>query len=184
MLKEFVSDLRRVPPLERAQGDMARMLAMTTAGAVLSPALPRRPGSYTRTCAYSDDRFEVLLLDWSPGAVSAIHDHGGQHCWFVVLEGRLRVDDFDRLDSGDVPGRAIVEARDWRALGPGELDLRSGPFDIHRVAADAGHAVSLHVYARPLHGFSIYDERAHRCQSVRGTYDQLLSLFEGSATAR
>ena len=182
MLREFVSDLRRVPPLQRSETEMARMFAMATAGAAPTATLPHRPGAYTRTCAYADDQFEVLLLDWSAGAVSAIHDHGGQHCWFVVLEGRLRVDDYDRVDAGDVPGRALVRARDRRTLGPGEVDLRSRPFDLHRVAAGAERAVSLHVYARPLREFLVYDERTHRCAPGNGAYDRTLALFDGIAT--
>jgi cysteine dioxygenase len=178
VLREFVADLRRTPPLARSQREMARLLALAQAGTGLTPALPSRPGAYTRTRAYADDRFEVLLLDWSPGASSPIHDHGGQHCWFVVLQGRLRVDDYVRVDARDVGGRAWLEAGDSRRLGPGDLDVRSGPFDIHRVAAaDDSRCVSLHVYARPLHGYLIYDERTHRCQPARGTYDRLLSLF-------
>jgi cysteine dioxygenase len=184
VLEEFVADLRRTPPLARPASEMARMLAMTAGARAVTPSLPHRAGAYTRTCAYSDDRFEVLLLDWSPGAVSAIHDHGGQHCWFVVLEGRLWVDDYVRVDAGDVPGRALVEARESRALASGDLDLRSGPFDIHRVSAGDDHAVSLHVYARPLLGFLIYDERAHRCEPAFGKYDRRLSLFAAGERAR
>jgi predicted metal-dependent enzyme (double-stranded beta helix superfamily) len=147
LLRDLVADLRRVPPLDRAEHDLARMLAAIPAGAGLAPALPVRPGSYTRTCAYVDERFEVLLLDWSPGAASEIHDHGGQHCWFVVLRGQVRVDDYRRLDAGEVPERALLEARGSRVLQPSDLDVRSGTSDIHRVVAGEARALTLHVYA-------------------------------------
>lgn len=179
MLSDFVSDLRRLPPLDRAEADMARLLEAIASGPSTGPALPRRPADYTRTCAYADERFEVVLLDWSAGAVSAIHDHGGQHCWLVVAQGRLRVDDFERVDDGLDPGKASLAARGSRVLGVGGLDLRSGPHDIHRVCADE-HAVSLHVYARPLNEFLVYDERTHRCSRARGAYDRRLSLFAGA----
>jgi cysteine dioxygenase len=133
------------------------------------------PGGYTRSCAYGDERFEVLLLNWAAGAVSAIHDHGGQHCWMQVLEGQLVVDDYRRTDGGERPGFARVQALGSQLLNAGDLDLRSGRFDLHRVSATAGvGALSLHIYAAPLKEFSVYDESTHRCQTVRGIYDDVL----------
>lgn len=180
MLREFVSDLRRMPPLARSEPEMADILAHASAAGRLDVSLPRRAGSYTRTCVYRDDRFEVLLLDWAPGAGSPIHDHGGRNCWLTVLGGRLRVDDYERLDPGTTPGRAWLGARGARVLETGGLDLRSGVFDLHRVVA-LDHTVSLHVYARPLDAFLVYDERAHRCSPAAGTYDERLSLFAEAA---
>jgi hypothetical protein len=57
----------------------------------------------------------------------------------------------------------------------GDLDLRSAQFDLHRVSAPSGErALSLHIYAAPLKHFSVYDESTQRCQTVRGTYDDVL----------
>ena len=178
MLRELVTDLRRLPPLDRAEAEMGRTLSLAAAASQLSPPLPQRPGEYTRTCVYADKRFEVLLLDWSPGSATPIHDHGGEH-WFVVLKGRLRVDDFARTDACDVPGRALLAQGESRELSPGGLDLRSGPHDIHRVTAD-DRAVTPHVYARPLQSFLVYDREAHRCRPASGGYDWRLPLFAGA----
>jgi len=173
MLHELLSELRRVPPLERGDEEMAALLGARRAGDAF-PALPARGGSYTRTRAYGDDRFEVLLLNWSQGAASEIHDHGGQRCWFVVLDGDVRVDDYVRLDEGSGGAHAVLEWRESLLLGPGDLDVRGGQFDIHRVAVDS-HAVTLHVYARPLRGFGIYDYEAQRRSTVRAAYDADMS---------
>ena len=123
-----------------------------------------------------------LLLDWSAGAVSAIHDHGGQHCWLVVVAGPASRGRFRAGRCRPRAGTGVARSpRIARARGRASLDLRSGPFDIHRVCADE-HAMSLHVYARPLDEFSVYDERAHRCShaSADATIGAL-SLFAGSA---
>jgi cysteine dioxygenase len=155
---------------------MAALLAAARGSWLLSRPLLVCPGGYTRSCAYSDERFEVLLLNWSAGAASRIHDHGGQHCWMQVLEGQLTVDDYQRMDAGDLPGFARVEARGSRLLQAGDLDLRSGRFDLHRVGASSGvPALSLHIYAAPLKEYLVYDEPAQRCHVVRGTYDEVLS---------
>jgi hypothetical protein len=104
-----------------------------------------------------------------------------------VLQGRLEVRDYVRLDPGDVPGYAHVEPRGNRLLEPGELDLRSGRFDLHRVTATPdAPAVSLHVYSRPLRSFLVYDELARSCETMRGKYDDLLepAFSRGSKGAR
>ena len=67
-------------------------------------------------------------------------------------------------------------------MAAGDLDLRSGRFDLHRVSAPSGvPALSLHIYSAPLKEFSVYDETTQRCRTVRSTYDEVLSI---SALAR
>lgn len=180
-LSLLVGALRVRGPLDRSAAEMAGLLTASRGAWPTRRPLVTRLHSYTRTCVYRDDDFEVLLLNWDAGAVSALHDHGGQHCWLAVLEGELRVDDYVRLDAGDKPGFSQVEPTGSRLLGPGGLDLRSGRFDLHRVSAHAARAVSLHVYARPLRRFLVYDEQSGRCQSAIGTYDEVL---ERPRTAR
>lgn len=175
MLQPLIDNLCCRGPLERGTSDMAALLAAARGSWLPSRPLLVCPGGYTRSCAYWDERFEVLLLNWSAGAASAIHDHGGQHCWMQVLEGQLVVDDYLRVDAGERPGFARVESQGSRLMNAGDLDLRSGRFDLHRVSAPAGvPALSLHIYAAPLKEFSVYDESAQRCQTVRGTYDEVL----------
>jgi hypothetical protein len=98
----------------------------------------------------------------------------------LVLGGELQVDDYVRLDPGDVPGFAHVESRGSRTLETGEMDLRSGRFDLHRVAA-IGSAVSLHVYAGPLRRYLVYDQAAESCQTATGVYDEVLSVYTAPA---
>lgn len=180
MLHELLSELRRVPPLARGDEEMAALLGAGRVGGAL-PALPARGGCYTRTRAYGDERFEVLLLNWSRGAASHIHDHGGQRCWFVVLDGNLRVDDYARLDETSNDTHAVIESRGAFFLGPGDLDVRGGRFDIHRVTA-ASQAVTLHVYARPLREFGIYDYETQRRSTMHSGCDADISpAFQGGA---
>jgi predicted metal-dependent enzyme (double-stranded beta helix superfamily) len=174
LLRHLIENLRacNAPSLE-----VGSVLAARWEEWLPSRPLAYRPDGYTRTCAYRDPRFEVLLLNWAPGAASAIHDHGDQHCWMLVLEGNLDVDDYVRLDSGETPGYAHVERSGTRRIEPGGMDLRSGRFDLHRVTATQdARAVTLHVYSRPLRRFLVYDEAERRCSSTGAFYDQVLSL--------
>lgn len=185
MLQPLIDNLCFMGPLERSTSDMAALLAATRSSWLPNRPLLVCPGGYTRSCAYSGKRFEVLLLNWAAGAVSPLHDHGGQHCWMQVLEGQLLVDDYLRIDAGERPGFARVEARGSRLLDAGDLDLRSGRFDLHRVSAPSVvPAISLHIYAAPLKEFSVYDETTQRRQTVRSTYDAVLSISALAPAAR
>lgn len=178
MLRQLVDDLRSVPPSVRGQFEMGRLLQIASGRWSAGLSLISRRDAYTRTCAYRDDAFEVLLLNWAPGAVSAIHDHGDQDCWMMVLSGTLQVEDYARLDRGEVRNYACVEARGSRLLASGGLDARAGRFDLHRVSAPPGQtAVSLHVYSAPLREYLIYDELARHCETAFGKYDDVLSPY-------
>jgi len=96
----------------------------------------------------------------------------------LVLDGELEVENYLRTDPGDVPGYARIEAGDAQRLGAGAMDLRSGPFDLHRVAATRrAPAVSLHVYAAPLSEYLVYDPLSDRCEPAAGSYDAVLSIY-------
>ncbi len=178
MFRQLIADLHNQPPAARSGSEMATLLARHAERWRQETPLLFRPDEYTRTCAYRDNRFEILLLNWAPGAASPVHDHGDQHCWMFVLDGRLQVDDYVRLDAGDVPGLARVEPRGSQTIGAGRMDLRSGPFDLHRVSATReARAVSLHVYAGPLRRYLVYDEAAERCETVVGSYDEVLAPY-------
>ena len=180
MLTQFIDSLRRCPP--REQGEKAfRALFDSAVEEYYRDRQPlvARAGEYTRTCAYLDGRFEVLLLNWAPGSSSPLHDHGAEHCWMVVLEGRLLAENYERIDGCDVPRRAVVLPRETIAMGIGDLDLRRGALDLHRIsAADRDGAISLHVYAKPLREFMIYDEFAQTCRPGTTRYDAVLPFVE------
>jgi cysteine dioxygenase len=177
MFDRLIQELRSRNPLERTSAEVGALLKASVLEGRLAPLLVFRRNAYTRTCAYRDTGFEVAVLNWDKGATSPVHDHGDQRCWMLVLEGSLRVDDYARLDAGDVAGYAHVERRGARMLEVGDMDLRSGRFDLHRVSACPDvPAVSLHVYAGPLREFLVYDEYARQCQRVYGNYDEVLPL--------
>lgn len=177
MLRQLVDDLRSQPPGGRNASEIDRLLAQAGARWEEGLSLLSRRETYTRTCAYRDDEFEVLLLNWAAGAASSVHDHGDQDCWMLVLSGRLRVDDYARLDSGEVRGYAHIEPRGSKVLESGGLDVRGGRFDLHKVSAADAPAVSLHVYSAPLREYLVYDELSRRCEPAFGRYDDVISPY-------
>lgn len=178
MLRRLVDELLTAIPFPESDHGIERLLkaaAQQWSGGV---SLVSNPDGYTRTRAYRDENFELLLLNWAPGAASPIHDHGGQRCWMLVLSGKLQVDDYARLDRGNVRGYAHIEAEESRVLEAGGVDARAGRFDLHRVSATPdSEAVSLHVYAKPLRRYMIYDDVLRRCETAFGTYDDVLRAY-------
>jgi len=178
VFRRLIDDLRSRSPLHRDSSEVGALLIEGAREWPSGRRLVSRSDAYTRTCAYRDSLFEIVLLNWAPGAASPIHDHGDQHCWMLVVDGELEVDDYVRLDPADIPGYAHVEQRGTRRLEAGGMDLRSGRFDLHRVAArNGGRAVSLHLYSGPLRQYLVYDEPARRCQTAHGTFDEVLSPY-------
>lgn len=126
----------------------------------LEPLLPHLPfarGRYTRTLVYRDDRFELLLLAWSPGAATPVHDHAGQDCWFVPLAGAFDLDDYALLDGGEGPGAAHLMPLRSRRVHVGEADHRDRHEGVHAVTLASPLGLSLHVYARPVDHVLVYD---------------------------
>ena len=99
-------------------------------------------------------------------AVSPVHDHGGQECWFLPIEGAFDTEDY-RLDRG---GIYLESAR----AGVRSLDYRPGSRQIHRVRVAVGfeRAVSLQVYARPVDECLVFDLAGRRVISQRMYYDE------------
>ena len=130
--------------------------------------------SYGRTLLHRCEEFEILVLHWLPGARSSIHDHGGALCWLAVAQGEVGVENYLRYDTGATPGYARIGFEGRAVLETGSIDYRQDDVHLHRCFAGDEHAVSLHVYARPIERFYTFDERAETCCEATSTYDAIL----------
>jgi cysteine dioxygenase len=174
-LAGLVSVIRSFSPSEYGPETVGRLLAdVRLTPANLAPYLNFRAGGYTRNLVFICDDFEVAVLCWSHNAVSAIHDHAGQHCWFTTLEGSFDVDEYRRLAGGLREGYARLEQTGTlRCVSMGAPDYRHGDNEIHRVAVspDQERAISLHVYAKPLNSCLTFDCDTQRCMERALQYD-------------
>jgi cysteine dioxygenase len=150
-------------PRTRTDEVTERIAAFATHPFDVAPLVKFAPHGYTRTLLHRDRLFELLLVCWSPGSRSPIHDHDGQDCWLQPLAGALDLEDFafrgDRITC--IRRRVTVET----------IDHRDEAEPIHRVTAPTP-AVSLHVYARPLDHCRVYDEHG-RAGWLRLRYDRV-----------
>lgn len=110
------------------------------------------PTEYTRNLVHRCGTYELLLLAWSAGQSSPIHDHSGQNCWMAVLDGEIEEVHF-RVDEGGPPVSATP-----RLFRPGQVAYIADEIALHVVRPTAGtSAVSLHLYSDPIDSCRIYD---------------------------
>ncbi|NMO19362.1 cysteine dioxygenase [Pyxidicoccus fallax] len=151
----------RVPGLV---GVGERLAGLVVEPGSLRPYLHFSRGRYTRNLVYRDARLEVLVNCWDTGAVSPVHDHDGQECWFSVQSGVFVLENYALISGGLGPGPArlgppVVVG----PVGAGYVDFRCPEAPIHRVMARQGPAISLHVYAGPVERCLVYDVKRERC---------------------
>ncbi|GEQ69640.1 hypothetical protein JCM33374_g3313 [Metschnikowia sp. JCM 33374] len=109
----------------------------------------------------------LLVLVWSPGKGSAIHDHANAHCCMKIMKGQLTESLYDVPESEGhemVPRQVSVLHRD-------EVGYISDDIGLHKIsnASTEEFAVSLHLYTPPyasLYGCSMYESGTSRKHHV------------------
>ena len=95
------------------------------------------------------DEWEVMLIAWSSGQVTPIHDHRGVMGGMAILSGTLAEERF-------TTPRDKPELFDNRARPEGDLsDI--GPTVLHRLTPTSARAISIHIYRPPLRTMGIWD---------------------------
>lgn len=135
----------------------------------LTPYLHFHDAHYTRNLIFKNDLFELLALCWSPGQHSWIHNHRGQHCWMAVVQGALRVRNYQRRGC-DQQGRTVslepttellISTGDSAKVDPTEpVHLVWNPLELNQPA------VSLHLYSRPFDTCVVYDAEQGLCRDM------------------
>ncbi|KAF3986201.1 hypothetical protein FT663_04979 [Candidozyma haemuli var. vulneris] len=98
----------------------------------------------------------LLILVWSPGKGSAIHDHANAHCCMKILKGELTESLYDMPD-----GEGEMKPRSVSTLQRDEVGYISDDIGLHKISNETSDfAVSLHLYTPPyasLYGCSMYE---------------------------
>lgn len=114
------------------------------------------PAQYTRNLVARNEHFEMLVLCWSVGQRSPIHNHARQNCWMAVLEGEIAEIQFQYMESG---GAGQLAQGSTRLFRPGQVSFINDDIALHRVApVNGGAGVSLHLYSKPIDVCNVYDE--------------------------
>lgn len=171
-ISELAQNLRRLHG-GSPDGEIVRWLraASPDAAKIPVPMALDSKRAYSRTLVYRSDAFEILVIHWRPGCMSAIHDHGGAHCWLAVTDGTMHVDNYVRKDAGGMEGYASLALEGREHLTAGGIDYRNDDLHLHRCATSAAPATSLHVYAKPISHFNAFDEKTFAISEIVSAYD-------------
>lgn len=119
--------------------------------------------AYTRNGVDTiNSKANLLVLVWTPGKGSAIHDHANAHCIVKVLQGSLRETLYD-MPKGEDHDMHVTRVTDLPTNG---ISYMSDTLGLHRMEnVGTVPAVSLHLYTPPYaakYGCNVYDNDASK----------------------
>jgi len=143
---------------------------------------------YTRNLVATDGRtYALLVLCWTKGKGSPIHNHPGDGCWMSVLKGKIRETHYDagKSDaSGEAPLRKTKEnLYEDSSSSPERRGVKCAYIDdtiaLHKVenpSSDKG-AISLHLYSPPPAKVSVWQNENRADLRTEGRCDVFYSKY-------
>ncbi|KAJ5084595.1 hypothetical protein NUU61_009174 [Penicillium alfredii] len=133
--------------------------------------------TYTRNLIdEGNGKSNLLILVWSPGKGSAIHDHANAHCVMKILKGKLQETlyswpDEEKIEHGQTSPPEITKQT---VYGENQVTYMSDKLGLHRISnPDPNNvAISLHLYTPPNaanYGFCLYDEKTGKAKHIKQT---------------
>lgn len=88
-----------------------------------------------------------LVLVWTPGKGSPIHDHGNAHCLMKILRGNLTETRFNFPQPGKARPMEVISKKTYKE---NSVAYMADDLGLHRVANEGSDfAVSLHCTLQP-----------------------------------
>ncbi|MBK5260151.1 MAG: cysteine dioxygenase family protein [Thermoanaerobaculia bacterium] len=146
------------------------------------------PDRHTRNKIFRNDMIEVMLICWPAGAITPLHTHNGQLGWMTMIEGRIVVENYRKLECNKPENQNVVgldclagatsitmeHLNDEIAIPGGPLNTVDKLQTIHRIRNAGGptdRAISMHVYSRPIDSCVVFDLEAQSCYRRELKYD-------------
>ena len=111
-------------------------------------------GTYTRNAVIHTDDFSMLLLCWSKGCKSAIHDHPCDGCFIVGIQGELEETKYVKCkDTNALKETSKVNVK------KGDITWMHDYLGFHKVSnlSETEGAITLHIYHPPFNVCKGYD---------------------------
>lgn len=126
---------------------------------------------YTRNLVDAGNgKFNLMILAWSEGQGSSIHDHANSHCFMKMLDGNLTEIRYawpkdPKANEQMVP---ILETR----LKRSDVAYINDSIGLHRVenSSHSETAVSLHLYCPPFDSCRMFDQRTGHTMTSKVTF--------------
>ncbi|ROW14504.1 hypothetical protein VPNG_03175 [Cytospora leucostoma] len=103
---------------------------------------------YTRNLVdEGNGKSNLLVLVWTPGKGSPIHDHGNAHCIMKILRGNLTETRYDFPDSDKAQPMRMISNRTYKE---NDVAYMADELGLHSMQNNGGdYAISLHLYTPP-----------------------------------
>jgi cysteine dioxygenase len=139
----FLDNLKGPAPLDELA---ARVRRVDINWGELTPYVRFSLHGYTRNLVRSGPWYQVLVLCWTNGQRSPIHDHVGSHCVVRVLRGVLTETRFEFAANAHVKAVGSWDYPLGSVLASKDRDLHQ----ISNLSAGMADLATLHVYSPPL----------------------------------
>lgn len=110
------------------------------------------PEGYQRNLLHEGARWHALILCWSPGQRSPIHDHAHSVCGVKVIRGVATETLFSRTPSGQLKALSSSDLHEGAVCASRDADIHQ----VSNLQAPGSDLVTLHVYAPPLREMKQY----------------------------
>jgi 3-mercaptopropionate dioxygenase len=157
-LTELVSRLDRAVSLGDTEAITARVkqdlceLLSTSALKLPESYWRMRAEGYARRLLHENSElgYTAVVMTWAPGQCTPLHDHGGLWCVEGVIDGTMRVTQYDLTDQSN--GTYEFAERGQVRAGVGTAGSLIPPWDYHVLgnALDDRPSLTLHVYGGDL----------------------------------
>lgn len=123
------------------------------------------PISHTRNCLEFNERFELILLCWEPGQMTAIHDHGGEECWVYFMDSQFEEIIYER-------DRSNVKRSLSKMATSGAVSYMSDFLGVHSLKnIGNSRGFSLHLYAKPIRSCNVFNHISEVFEEKEMHYD-------------
>ncbi|KAH8422705.1 putative cysteine dioxygenase Cdo1 [Aspergillus melleus] len=134
--------------------------------------------TYTRNLIdEGNGKSNLLILVWSPGKGSLIHDHADAHCVMKILKGSVQETlyswpDQNKIKHGETSPPQIKKVTTYNE---NEVTYMSDKLGLHKISNPDPHnfAVSLHLYTPPnaaTRGFSIFNAETGKAIHIKQSH--------------
>ncbi len=123
---------------------------------------------YTRTCIINNVAYELILLGWSKGQKTAIHNHDGHEGFVYALDGKIK----------EVTYKLNTKTNELEKTGEGIL--LKNQVSVAKVDKNEFHSIenihngstlTLHLYKKPIESCLVYDEKKDEMFTKKLVYD-------------
>ena len=107
--------------------------------------------NYSRNLIHLNNNYHLLILCWQEGQYSPIHDHGGRDCFLYVVEGTIQENIYQLNQQKD-----LINCQE-NIYQQGANSYMIDEIGMHSIKSLSNRAVTLHLYAKPIEEYHIFD---------------------------